>query len=110
VQAARGDGQRAVEVAQELAGALADPDPSGGRVAARAHDQVESLGGRPADWLLDLCEHVDLVVIGSRRWGAVARLMLGSTGEALMHDASCPVLVVPPRLAKALTGHHTAYG
>ena len=39
VEAARRDGQRAVEVAPQLAGALADPDPSGGRVAARAHDQ-----------------------------------------------------------------------
>jgi nucleotide-binding universal stress UspA family protein len=53
------------------------------------------LRGRPADRLLELCADVDLLVIGSRRWGAVARLMLGSTGEALMHDASCPVLVVP---------------
>jgi nucleotide-binding universal stress UspA family protein len=78
--------------------------------ATGARVQVEGLRGRPADWLLDLCEHVDLVVIGSRRWGAVARLMLGSTGEALMHDASCSV---PSRArrsepAKALTGHHTA--
>ena len=63
--------------------------------ATGANVQVEGLRGRPADSLLDLCEHVDLVVIGSRRWGAIARLMLGSTGEALMHDASCPVLVVP---------------
>jgi nucleotide-binding universal stress UspA family protein len=63
--------------------------------APGADVHVEALRGRPADSLLDLCEHVDLVVIGSRRWGAVARLMLGSTGEALMHDASCPVLVVP---------------
>jgi nucleotide-binding universal stress UspA family protein len=63
--------------------------------ATGANVQVEGLRGRPAASLLDLCELVDLVVIGSRRWGAVARLMLGSTGEALMHDASCPVLVVP---------------
>ena len=63
--------------------------------ATGANVHVEGLRGRPADWLLDLCEHVDLIVIGSRRWGAVARVMLGSTGEALMHDATCPVLVVP---------------
>jgi nucleotide-binding universal stress UspA family protein len=34
-------------------------------------------------------------VIGSRRWGAAARLLLGSIGEALMHSARCPVMVVP---------------
>jgi nucleotide-binding universal stress UspA family protein len=51
--------------------------------------------GRPASALLALSETVDLLVIGSRRWGPTARLLLGSTGEALMHDAACPVLAVP---------------
>ena len=51
--------------------------------------------GRPADALLALSHEVDLLVIGSRRWGPVARLLLGSTGEALAHDAACPLLVVP---------------
>ena len=55
----------------------------------------EVLRGRPADALLALADEVDLVVIGSRRWGPVDRLLLGSTGEALMHDAACPVLAVP---------------
>ncbi len=60
---------------------------------ASAHTEV--VRGRPADALLALGSRVDLLVIGSRRWGPVARVMLGSTGEALLHDASCPVLVVP---------------
>jgi nucleotide-binding universal stress UspA family protein len=51
--------------------------------------------GRPSDALLKLSEMVDLLVIGSRRWGPAKRLLLGSTGEALMHGASCPVLAVP---------------
>jgi nucleotide-binding universal stress UspA family protein len=51
--------------------------------------------GRPADALMELCERVDLLVIGSRRWGGAARVLLGRTGEALMHDASAAVLVVP---------------
>lgn len=51
--------------------------------------------GRPADALLALSETVDLLVIGSRRWGPTARLLLGSTGESLMHDAACAVLAVP---------------
>jgi nucleotide-binding universal stress UspA family protein len=56
---------------------------------------TEVVRGAPADRLLELAESVDLIVVGSRRWGPVARLMLGSTGEALLHDAACPVLVVP---------------
>jgi nucleotide-binding universal stress UspA family protein len=51
--------------------------------------------GRPSDALLKLSETVDLLVIGSRRWGPTKRLLLGSTGEALMHGAGCPVLAVP---------------
>jgi nucleotide-binding universal stress UspA family protein len=60
---------------------------------ASVHTEVQR--GRPADALLELGSKVDLLVIGSRRWGPVARVMLGSTGEALMHAAGCPVLVVP---------------
>ena len=56
---------------------------------------VVATRGRPADALLELSETVDLLIIGSRRWGAHARLLLGSTGEALMHDAACAVLAVP---------------
>lgn len=69
-----------------------------GRDAARAtgaRAQVEILRGRPADHLLKLSEDLDLLVIGSRRWGRVARLLLGRTGEALAHNAGCPLLVVP---------------
>ena len=63
--------------------------------ATGADAEVDVLRGRPADALKELGEHVDLLVIGSRRWGAAARVLLGSTGEALMNEASCPVLVVP---------------
>jgi nucleotide-binding universal stress UspA family protein len=55
--------------------------------------EVDVQRGRPADALLEMCEHVDLLVIGSRRWGEAARVLIGRTGEALMHDASAPVLV-----------------
>jgi nucleotide-binding universal stress UspA family protein len=57
--------------------------------------RVDVRRGRPADALLDLCADVDLLVIGSRRWGAVARLLLGSTGESLAYHATCPILIVP---------------
>jgi nucleotide-binding universal stress UspA family protein len=70
------------------------------KVADAARATVEKVGtdvrrGRPADALLELSENVDLLLIGPRRWGPFARVILGTTGEALLHDASCPVLVVP---------------
>ena len=63
--------------------------------ATGAGAAVEVTRGRPADALMELGQQADLLVIGSRRWGAATRVLLGSTGEALLHDAGCPVLVVP---------------
>ena len=70
------------------------------RAVAAAHlldpnARVDIRRGRPADALLDLCADVDLLVIGSRRWGPVARVLLGSTGESLAYHATCPILIVP---------------
>ncbi|HEX8975243.1 MAG TPA: universal stress protein [Solirubrobacteraceae bacterium] len=56
---------------------------------------VEVTMGRPADALHALSRDVDLLVLGSRRWGPVARLFLGGTGEALAHGAHCPLVLVP---------------
>ena len=63
--------------------------------ATGANVEVGVERGHPADALIELSASVDLLVIGSRRWGTTARVLLGSTGEALMRGASCPVLVVP---------------
>jgi nucleotide-binding universal stress UspA family protein len=57
--------------------------------------EVEVRRGRPSTSLRELSEEVDLLVIGSRRWGAMARLVLGGTGEALVDGARCSLLVVP---------------
>jgi len=52
--------------------------------------------------LAALSERVDLVVIGSRRWGTTARLLLGGTGEALVRDCRAPLLIVPAPAADSL--------
>jgi nucleotide-binding universal stress UspA family protein len=68
------------------------------RAATEAMDDevnFQVLRGHPREALLALSEDVDLLVVGSRRWGPTARVMLGSTGEAVVHDAACPVLAVP---------------
>jgi nucleotide-binding universal stress UspA family protein len=56
---------------------------------------IELRRGRPASSLLEFSQEVDLLVIGSRRWGPLARVLLGGTGEALVHGARCSLLVVP---------------
>jgi nucleotide-binding universal stress UspA family protein len=52
--------------------------------------------GAPVDEILDLAAKipVDLVVVGSRGNGPIGRLVLGSVSEAVVHHATCPVLVV----------------
>jgi nucleotide-binding universal stress UspA family protein len=57
--------------------------------------------GRPWGELILASEDLDLLVLGSRRWGPVKRLALGSTAERVIRHAACPVLV-PPRTASEL--------
>lgn len=51
--------------------------------------------GRTGDVLDALCADVDLVVCGSRGWGAVRRVVLGSMSDRLIHHAPCPAILVP---------------
>jgi nucleotide-binding universal stress UspA family protein len=93
-----------------------DPDAlSGHRVAAdrylrRVVDELSSrivtracvLYGQVAPALLDACEaeHLDLLAFGSRRRGAVARVVLGSVGHALLREPPpCPLLLSPRGIA-----------
>lgn len=83
-----------VEVVDEERSSLRRRAESAGQ-ALGVEVEVEAVAGRPADALLALGAEVDLMVVGSRRWGPAKRVLLGSTGEALMHDVACPVVAVP---------------
>lgn len=83
------------EVISEESQRLGEHAAAAAARVSEAPVRVDALCGRPADALLSLSEEVDLLVIGSRRWGPAARVLLGITGEAVMHDAACPVLTVP---------------
>lgn len=52
--------------------------------------------GDPVGELVLAGGDLDLLVLGSRRWGPLRRLALGSTSERVIRNAACPVLV-PPR-------------
>ncbi|HKE78991.1 MAG TPA: universal stress protein [Solirubrobacteraceae bacterium] len=56
--------------------------------------------GNPAGELILASEGLDLLVLGSRRWGPVRRLALGTTSEHVIRHTACPVLV-PPRGASS---------
>jgi nucleotide-binding universal stress UspA family protein len=54
------------------------------------------LVGRPADQISDYAEEIgaDMIVIASHGHSRLAHLMLGSTAEAVVREARCPVLTV----------------
>jgi nucleotide-binding universal stress UspA family protein len=56
---------------------------------------TEAVEGSPTQELEKLSHEVDLLVLGSRGWGAVRRVVLGSTADRVMHAAGCPVLLAP---------------
>jgi nucleotide-binding universal stress UspA family protein len=70
---------------------------------------VEAVGnaviGSPVNELIELSRRVDLLVVGSRGWGPVRRILLGSTADSLIREAECPLLVVP-RGATGDAGEH----
>jgi len=69
------------------------------RAASSLPDGVEAerrlLQGDAGRALAEAAADVDLLIVGSRRYGPVRRVLLGSVSGYLMHHAPCPVLIVP---------------
>jgi nucleotide-binding universal stress UspA family protein len=59
------------------------------------HTQASVITGDPAAILAKKAEGVDLMVMGSRGYGAVKGVLLGSVSAKLIRSASCPLVVVP---------------
>jgi nucleotide-binding universal stress UspA family protein len=60
------------------------PDAEGHAVYGLAGEELAAFG-----------DQVDILVVGSRGYGPVKRLVLGSTSEYLQRHARCPLLVLP---------------
>jgi nucleotide-binding universal stress UspA family protein len=52
--------------------------------------------GRPVERLLEQATGAQLMVVGSRGNGGFSGMLLGSTSQALIRHATCPLLVVRP--------------
>lgn len=59
-------------------------------------ETVEDIGD-PAGMLVDYAAKIDadLIILGKRGAGLIERMVLGSVANRVLHDAGCPVLVVP---------------
>lgn len=56
---------------------------------------TEVVLGDVVEELRRLTERVDLLVLGSRAYGPIKRVVMGATGHRVVREAACPVLVVP---------------
>lgn len=68
--------------------------------AALANDRgVECEGvfreGNPADVLIEQSHEVDLLLAGSRGYGPLSAVLLGSTTRELTREAGCPLIIIP---------------
>jgi len=83
-------------VEERLKAAQIELDHAVRSVAKRLEPAAMLLRGNPAQQLADEASvAVDLLVVGSRGYGPLQRVLLGSVSTSLMHDAPCPVMVVP---------------
>ena len=58
--------------------------------------------GPAARILIEASEGADLLIVGSRGRGGFSSLALGSVGQACVHHAHCPVLIVRPKTSEWL--------
>jgi len=83
-------------VEQRLKAAERELDHALRSVAKRVEPAGRLLRGHPAEQLAEeAAAGVDLMVVGSRGYGPLQRVLLGSVSTSLMHSAPCPVMVVP---------------
>jgi len=75
-------------------------DALGADVAVEADAYVED----PADVLIRVSEHLDLLVCGSRGYGPLRAVLLGGVSRRLTAEAQCPVIVLPRGVKASLDG------
>lgn len=63
--------------------------------------QGQAMFGLPGEELASFGAEVDLLLVGSRSYGPIKRLMLGSTSNHLQRHARCSLLVLPRGSASA---------
>jgi nucleotide-binding universal stress UspA family protein len=82
------------------------------RLVTQARERIEALGrveahaayGAAAEELTVYSASLDLLVVGSRGYGPIGRIIHGSTSARLARSARCPLLVVPRSAKPGPTG------
>lgn len=53
------------------------------------------LEGSAVDVLIEQSQELDLLIAGSRGYGPLSAVLLGSTTRELTHEAGCPLIIIP---------------
>jgi nucleotide-binding universal stress UspA family protein len=69
-------------------------DDARARIAALGDLEPHAAYGQPAEELALYSGSLDLLIVGSRGYGPIGRLIHGSTSQQLAHSARCPLLVL----------------
>ena len=76
-------------------GAKRDAEAALAKLGDSVRATVDAQEGNAADQLVEPSKKADVVVLGSRGYGPVRRVLLGGVSSAVVRDAHCPVLVLP---------------
>jgi nucleotide-binding universal stress UspA family protein len=71
------------------------------RLAAIGDVEGHAVYGLPGEELAEFSGDVDLLVVGSRNYGPLRRLVVGSTSDYLERHARCSLLVLPRQASQA---------
>ena len=98
--------EEAAAARTSLVAAMAHVDEQSSLLKARLSGWLEkypdvvveevAVGERPIPLLLELGQRAGLLAVGTRGRGGFAGMLLGSTSQALIYHAPCPVAVVRP--------------
>jgi len=76
-------------------------------VAPGTDPELAIIEGDPVECLAAASRELDLLVVGSRRYGPLRRVLLGGVSAALIDQVHCPLVVVPRGVhAEPVEGDH----
>ena len=81
-----------------------------GRIAALGDVEPRAAYGQPAEELALYSVSLDLLIVGSRGYRPIGRLIHGSTSQQLAHSARCPLLVLTRTAGPSATDEAAAHG
>ena len=81
-----------------------------GRIAALGDVEPHAAYGQPAEELALYSGSLDLLIVGSRGYGPIGRVIHGSTSQQLARSARCPLLVLARTAHSSATDERREHG